>query len=193
MNMIDAILGRRTVPQVKMGGPGPSKSELRLLLEAGASAPDHGKLRPWRFLVVRGDARGKLGNLFAEAVKSDNPGASEAEVEKQRTGPLRAPLIIVVTTQLDRRQTKIPEVEQLAAAASAAQNILLAAHGLGYASKWSTGRNAYDPVIKKGLGIVAEDHIVGMLYIGNYAAPQEPSPRPDIREVASEWTGPPTF
>ena len=119
-----------------------------------------------------------------------DPRAAAGEVDKQRTGPLRAPLLIVVVARVDRRQGKIPELEQVSAAACAAQNILLAAHAMGYAGKWSTGKNAYDPLIKAGLGVATEDHVVGILYLGSYAAPQERSPRPDLAEVASEWIGP---
>ena len=189
MQAIEAMLGRRTVPQVKMAEPGPDEAQLRRMLEAGAAAPDHGKLRPFRFLVVRGEARARLGQLFAEAAAAD-PAVSAGELDKHRSGPLRAPLIVVVVARIDRRQGKIPEIEQVAAASAAAQNILLAAHAMGFAGKWSTGRNAYDPAIKAGLGVEPADHIVGYLYIGSYGAAQEPSPRPALAEVVSEWSAP---
>jgi nitroreductase len=190
MQAIEAILGRRTVPQMKMTGPGPDEAELRAMLEAGSAAPDHGRVRPWRFLVVRGEARSRLGELFAAAALADNPGASAADLDKQRTGPLRAPLIVVVVASVDRRPGRPPEVEQIASTAAAAQNILLAAHAMGYAGKWSTGRNAYMPAIKRGLGIAADDHVIGFLYIGSLAMPQEASPRPDLAEVVREWEAP---
>lgn len=192
MQAIEAILGRRTVPQVKMAGPGPDEAQLRRLLEAGAAAPDHGKLRPFRFIVVRGEARDRLGQLFADAAAAAEPPATAGEIEKQRSGPLRAPLILVVVARIDRRQLKVPEIEQVAAAAAAAQNILVAAHAMGLAGKWSTGRNAYDPAIKAGLGVEPADHIVGYLYLGSYGAAQESSPRPALEEVVSEWSAPVT-
>lgn len=187
MQAIEAILGRRTVPQMKMAEPGPDESQLRLMLEAGCAAPDHGRVRPWRFLLVRGDARERLGELFAEAALAANPAATPGDVDKQRTAPLRAPLIIVVAAKIDRRPGRPPEVEQIASAAAAAQNILLAAHAMGYAGKWSTGKNAYMSGIKAGLGLEPEDHLIGFLYIGSLGSPQEPSPRPDPAEVVSEW------
>jgi nitroreductase len=190
MQLIEAIVGRRTVPQLKMAEPGPSEEELRALLEAGAAAPDHGRVRPWRFLLVRGEARARLGQLFAEAAMAERPDLSAADIEKQRAAPLRAPLIIVVATRLDRRKGRPPEIEQIASAAAAAQNILLAAHAMGYAGKWSTGRNAYMPAIKAGLGIPAEDHVLGFLYIGSLAVPQEPSERPDLADIVREWQVP---
>ncbi len=190
MQAIEAMLGRRTVPQVKMAEPGPGEAELKLMLEAGCAAPDHGRVRPWRFLLVRGEARQRLGELFAAAALAANPAAPAADLDKQRTGPLRAPLIVVVAAKIDRRPGRPPEVEQIAATAAAAQNILLAAHAMGYAGKWSTGKNAYMPAIKAGLGLAPEDHLIGFLYIGSVGAPQEPSPRPDLADIVSEWRAP---
>ena len=187
MQAIEAILGRRTVPQVKMAEPGPDEAQLRLMLEAGCAAPDHGRVRPWRFLLVRGEARLRLGELFAEAALAANPAASAGDIDKQRTAPLRAPLIVVVAAKIDRRPGRPPEIEQIAASAAATQNILLAAHAMGYAGKWSTGKNAYMDPIKAGLGLAPEDHVIGFLYIGSLGSPQEESPRPDLADIVSEW------
>ncbi len=187
MDAIEAILTRRTVPQVKMAPPGPDAAELRLILEAGAAAPDHGKLRPWRFLVVQGEARLRLGELFAQALLRARPDAPEADVAKQRTGPLRAPVIVVVTAHPAEPRGKIPPIEQLMSAGAAVQNMLIAAHAQGFAAKWSTGLNAYDPAIKQGLGLAAEDQIIGFVYIGSYGTAQEPSPRPALDEVTRPW------
>ncbi|HMR29732.1 MAG TPA: nitroreductase [Geminicoccaceae bacterium] len=190
MQAIEAILGRRTVPQVKMAEPGPDEGQLRLLLEAGCAAPDHGRVRPWRFLLVRGEARRRLGELFADAALAADPAASAADLDKQRTGPSRAPLIVVVAARIDRRPGRPPEVEQISASAAAAQNILLAAHAMGFAGKWSTGRNAYMDAVKAGLGLASDDHLIGFLYIGSLGSPQEPSPRPDLAGIVSEWRAP---
>jgi nitroreductase len=190
MDALEAILGRRTVPQIKMTGPGPDPAALRAMLEAGAAAPDHGKLRPWRFILVEGEARARLGELFVRALLAANPDAAPGEIEKQRTAPLRAPLLIVIVARIDRRQGRIPEIEQIASTAAAAQNILLAAHALGFAGKWSTGWNAYDPTVKAGLGLGPDEHLLGFLYVGAYACPQEPSPRPDLAELVTTWNGP---
>ena len=136
MDTLQAISSRSTVPQVKMAGPGPSDAELARILEAGAAAPDHGRLRPWRFLIVQGEGRRELGGLFERALLKANPDASPEEIEKQRTGPLRAPLIIIVAAALSdsRAREKIPAVERIASAAAAAQNMLLAAWNEGIAS-----------------------------------------------------------
>lgn len=189
MDTITAILSRRTVPPAKMGPPGPDEDALRRILEAGAAAPDHGLLRPWRFLVVRGEGRARLGELFAAFAARTNPGAGPEEVEKQRAAPLRAPVIVVVAARVQSQHPKIPVVEQIASAAAAAQNMLLAAHALGFAAKWATGKQAYDEGVKAGLGLGPDDRVLGFLYIGSYAAEHAPPPRPSLDGVAVEWPG----
>jgi nitroreductase len=187
MDALEAILTRRTVPPAKMGPPGPSDAALRRILEAAVAAPDHGLLRPWRFLVVRGDGRARLGELFAAFVRRQQPAASPLAVEKQHTAPLRAPVIVVLVARIDPAHPKIPVVEQIAAVAAAAQNMLLAAHALGFAAKWTTGRQAYDEDVKAGLGLAAHERIVGFVYLGSYAGEQLPPPRASLDGVVQEW------
>ena len=187
MDLFDAILSRRTFPPAKMGLPGPDESQLQRILEAGDAAPDHGMLRPWRFLVVRGEGRGELGELFAACVRRNAPGATADEIDKQRSAPLRAPVIIVVAAHLQPRHPKIPTVEQVAAVSAAAQNMLLAAHALGLVAKWATGKQAYDDAVKAGLGLAPDDQIIGFLYLGSPAVPHEVPPRRKLEGVVSQW------
>jgi nitroreductase len=187
MDAIEAILTRRTVPPAKMGPPGPDGAALGRILEAGAAAPDHGLLRPWRFLVVKGEGRARLGELFAAFVQRRVPEVAAAEVEKQRTAPLRAPVIVAVVARVDPAHPKIPPLEQIASAAAAAQNMLLAAHALGFAAKWATGKQAHDPGVKAGLGLAAEDEIIGFLYLGSYAADHPAPARPGLEGVVVAW------
>jgi len=190
MDAIEAILTRRTVPPAKMGPPGPDGAALRRILEAGAAAPDHGVLRPWRFLVVKGEGRARLGELFAAFVRRHVPDVAAAEIEKQRTGPLRAPVIVVVAARVDPAHPKIPPLEQIASAAAAAQNMLLAAHALGFAAKWATGKQAHDAGVKAGLGLDPGDEIIGFLYLGSYAADHPAPARPGLDGVVAEWPSP---
>lgn len=187
MQALEAILGRVTVPPVKMGEPGPDDAALCRMLEAAAAAPDHGKLRPWRFLVVRGAGRERLGDLFAAALAAERPTTSAAEIDKQRTAPLRAPLIIVAIARVDPGHPKIPAWEQQASAACAVQNLLLAAHALGFAGKWATGGNAASPAVQRGLGLAPNETVTGLLYIGTASEPQPVPARPDPAEIALPW------
>jgi nitroreductase len=193
MDALEAILTRTTVPPARMAPPGPDDAQIRRILEAAASAPDHGRLRPWRFIVVRGSARERLGELLADAVRAKGPDVNPAEVEKQRTSPLRAPVLLVMAAKLRKNHPKIPEVEQLASAAAATQNALLAAHAMGFAAKWATGSAAYEPSLRAGLGLGPDDQVLGLIFLGSHAAGarQEPAPRPAIDDVMTEWTGEP--
>lgn len=167
MEALEAIVGRRTVPPARMREPGPDETAMARMLEAAAAAPDHGRLRPWRFLLVRGEARRAFGELVARALAAEQPDLDPAELARQREAPLRAPLIVVAVALLDPHHPKIPEIEQLAAAAAAIQNLLLAAHALGFAGKWATGRPAHSAAVRAALGLGAHDRILGILYLGS--------------------------
>lgn len=186
METLQAIVTRRTVPQAAMGEPGPDATQLAQLVAAANAAPDHGVLRPFRLLLVQGEGRAALGRLFAEALLAAEPGTAAAELERQRVGPMRAPLImVVVLTPVP--SAKVPAVEQLACAAAAAQNVLLAAHAQGLAGKWSTGKNAYDPVVKAGLGLLPNEEIVAFIYLGGIAEAYRPQPRPAAPVQVALW------
>lgn len=187
MEAIEAITTRVTVPPVKLGEPGPDDAMLRRMLEAAAAAPDHGKLRPFRFLVIRGAGRARLGELFARGLSTERPATSAGELEKQRTAPLRAPLIVVAIACLQADHPKIPVWEQQAAAACAAHNLLLAAHALGFAGKWATGGNASSRVVVDGLGLEPGESIVGFLYLGTAVEPQQLPERPAVESIARAW------
>ena len=183
MDVFEAITTRASAKA--LSEPGPSDEQIAALLNAGACAPDHGRLRPWRFLVVRGKAREELGDLFATAARARQADTTEDALERERRKPLRAPLIIIVAAVLTA-QSKIPEIEQLLSAGAAAQNILLAAHGLGFGAIWRTGAPAHDPEVVRGLGLPDEARIVGFLYIGSAVSP--PVARSPAAETnATEW------
>jgi nitroreductase len=187
MQALEAILTRVTVPPAKMAEPAPDDAALGRMLEAAAAAPDHGKLCPWRFLVIRGAGRERLGELFVQALLAERPATSAAELEKQRNAPCRAPLIVVAIARLNPAHPKIPAWEQQASAVCAVHNLLLAAHAMGYAGKWATGSNAASHVVKDGLGLAADESIVGLLYLGTAAEAQLVPPRPAPATIARAW------
>lgn len=149
-------------------------------------APDHGKLRPWRFYVVRGDARVQLSELFAAGVSRREPGATEAQIQKEREKPLRAPLTIAVVAKTVSGH-KVPEIEQTLSAAAAAMNILNAIHALGFGAKWVTGANCYDAEFKKQFGLNCTDQLIGFIQVGTPAEKYGPAERPDPTEFFVEW------
>lgn len=185
MEALPALLSRASPARLALDDLEPG--ELEQILAAGLRAADHGRLRPWKFLVVRGAARHRLGDVLAEALVRRNPGASAEMVEAERRKALRAPVIVIVIAAI-RDAPNVPEIEQIVSAGAAAQNMLVAAHALGLGVSWRTGPAAYDPVVKKALGVSERDGIVGLLYLGRVAAAgQEKAPDPE--GVVVEWTG----
>ncbi|MGH9062708.1 MAG: nitroreductase family protein [Acidimicrobiales bacterium] len=181
METLSAIARRRSVARLRP--PGPTDADLHRILAAAASAPDHEELRPWRFVVLAGDAKDAFGEVLADAYlarrRASGAEPTEGQVEKERGKLGRAPVVVVVAAAC-REHPTVPPVEQLASAAAAAQNALLAATDLGYGSMWRTGDAAYDPSVKDALGLSAGDAILGFLYIGTRPdglSPEEHNPR----------------
>ncbi|MES1263670.1 MAG: nitroreductase [Peristeroidobacter soli] len=163
MELIEALNTRATAKTY--GADAPTKEHLAIALQAAVRAPDHGRLRPWRFMLVEGNQRRKFGELLAESAKRRVPGLSDGDLQRERDKAMRAPMIIIVICRVVPG-TKVPAIEQILAAGAAAQNILLALHALGYAAAWKTGEAAYDSEVKKALGLAVDDHLVGFVYVG---------------------------
>ncbi len=187
MDAIDLMLSRESA--VKLVSPGPSAGELEQIFASAVRAPDHGRLRPWHFVVINEAHRAAFGSLMADALRRRKPEASDTEAQREYDKAFRAPVIVAVAAKL-KRGHKIPEIEQLASASAAAQTIMLAAPALGYGAVWKTGAPAYDPTVKTALGLSAEDDIIGFLYIGTQAdAPPSTIPRPVARDFVTNWAG----
>jgi nitroreductase len=189
VDALDAIFARRSIS--RLTEPAPTDEELRRILAAAVAAPDHGELRPWRFVVLRGEAKDAFGQVLVDAyVARCQAAAAEpqsAAVEKERTKLGRAPLVVTVGAVRCPSDT-IPWEEQENAAAAAAQNILLAATALGYGSMWRTGDPAYDPRVKAALGLQPHDAIVGFLYLGTPSEGKaKPARQPDPEPFVEEW------
>jgi len=163
MDTLEALNSRSSAKTY--GNTAPTTEHLAQVLQAAVRAPDHGRLRPWRFMVIEGDRRRKFGDLLAASALRRVPGLSEGDLQRERDKALRAPMIILTACRVVPG-TKVPAIEQLMAAGAATQNILLALHALGYAAAWKTGEGAYDTDVKKALGLAADDHIVGFVYTG---------------------------
>ncbi len=163
MDALDSLVTRQSAKTY--GASAPSREHLAQVLQAAGRAPDHGRLRPWRFMLIEGEQRRKFGDLLAASALRRVPGLSEGDLQRERDKALRAPLIIVTACRVVPG-TKVPAIEQLMAAGAATQNILLALHALGYVAAWKTGEAAYDAEVKKALGFAADDHIVGFVYTG---------------------------
>lgn len=166
MDLLTGIESRTSA--LKLTTPGPSREHIEQIIAAGVRAPDHGRLRPWRFIVLEGDARKALGDVMADMLCRKLPEATQDQLDAERRKPLRAPVIIAVAAHIT--PGKIPQIEQILAAGAATQNMMLAAHALGYGAMWKTGAAAYDASVKDLLGLDPNDHIIALLYLGTSAA-----------------------
>lgn len=188
-SLLDTLHTRHSVPASQLTEPAPTDEQLNDILRCAINAPDHGKLHPWRFIVIRGDARQALGDVFVEAAKAREPDISEQKLERMREKPLRSPMIVVIVATLTPDHPKAPEIEQMLSAGAAVQLMQLGATASGFGSIWLSGANAYDDNVKSALGIAAKDQIAGFLYLGT---PPDTAPsrrRPEISEHLSEWRG----
>lgn len=185
MDVLAAMRERVSCP--KLCGPGPSDAQVGQMLQCALRAPDHGLLRPWRYVLFRGDSRLALGDLFVEAERLRNPGAGEDALTKLRQNPLRAPLVIACVA-VTVPGHKVPVIEQIASMAAAVQNLQLAADALGYGAMWRTGAMARDPHVKKQLGFDAKDEIVAWLYVGTVDGARRLPAMLATSDFVREWT-----
>lgn len=179
-------LQRNSTPAKALSEPAPNDAELNAILEIAMNAPDHKRLRPYRFVTIRGDARYKLSEIFVQATQRREPDVDAAYLAKQREKPLRSPLIVVVIASLVDEE-KVPEIEQMLAAGAAAHGLMLAANALGFGSIWLTGANAYDDYVCAELGLGEHERIIGFLYLGTPELAIPPRPIPDVGDFVSEW------
>jgi len=186
MNALDLMLSRESA--LKLVSPGPSAEELDQMFATAVRAPDHGRLRPWQFVVINEDRRAAFGDLMADSLRRRDPAATEPALQRERDKAFRSPVIVVVAAKV-KRGLPIPEIEQIASASAAAQTIMLAAPALGFGAVWKTGAPAYDPAVKLALGLAAEDDIIGFLYIGTRAGGSSPIPRPEAKDFVTTWAG----
>ncbi len=179
MDVLEAIHSRHSVSRVL---PDPVPVEMiEVLLSAAVQAPNHFRVRPWRFFVVSGEARIRLGEVMAQSLLERHPEAQGSELEKERARPLRAPVLIAVAVD-PPSEPKVVEVENICAAASAVENMLLAARALGLGAMWRTVPAARDPRVKAFFGLPPEQHLIGFIYVGYPGDVPEPLPRPGYED-----------
>jgi nitroreductase len=184
---LDLLLSRRSGSAKAMKGPGPSDSQIRTLIEAASRVPDHGKLAPWRFLILKGDARAAFGEVLARALKSTEPDSGDERLALEQRRFLRAPVIIGVVSRV-REGIPIPEWEQILSSGAACQTLCIAAHSIGFVANWITEWPAYHPMVRDALGLHAGERIAGFIYLGHAVEPLVDRPRPRYEDIASEWT-----
>ena len=184
MDALTALHTRNSAPS--LAEPAPDAAAREAIFRAALRAPDHARLRPWRFHVVEGDARQQLGERLVAVARQANPELGEQDEIKLRNGPMRAPLVVIVAARV-QESPKVPEIEQLLSAGCAAHGLLLAAHALGYAGIWRTGPVTYLPGLNAALGLPEAERVVGFLYLGTALGTPKPLPELDLDDFVSTW------
>jgi nitroreductase len=185
MDVLEAIHTRYSIGSV---GPDAVPRELiEKLLDAAVQAPNHYKVRPWRFVVLTGEGRRQLGEVMAGVFHRRFPDVTAEALDRERAKPLRAPVVIAVGVDKPA-ESRVDEIENVCAVAAACENILLAAHALGLGGKWRTGDAARDPAVKKFLGFTPDQYLIAFLYIGYPANHSSPVQRPSF-EDRTVWIG----
>ncbi len=171
MDVLTAINSRASA--IRLTEPGPNPEQLKTILTAATHAPDHGRLSPWRFVVLDGPDREILGKAMVDMRLRQAPETPAADAEREGLKAMRAPTIVVVAARTTA-PSKVPEIERIVAVGAATQNMFLAAHALGLGAMWKTGDAAYDEKVKATLGLDPSDKVVAFLYLGTPASPGTP-------------------
>jgi nitroreductase len=176
---------RRSASAALLTAPGPSDAQLQDLLRLAARAPDHGKLFPWRFIVLRGEAKAAYAReLERFAPEQPNPDKALATLAKLKNPPVT---VAVVSHTID---TNIPEWEQILSSAAVCQNLLVAAEAMGFAANWITDWYAYEDRSRILLGLDGQERIAGFVHLGTSAEPPLERVRPEIDKLVTVWKPP---
>lgn len=168
--------------------PGPDADQMDRILRIAARTPDHGKLAPWRFVIVADDARAMLAEVITTAYRTERPQASATEIAALEQFAHQAPSLVVVLSS-PRTGSHIPLWEQELSAGAACMNLLHAAHAMGFAGGWLTGWPSFSDTVRDAFG-QAPERIAGFLFLGTPGRPLDERPRPDMDRIVSHWTGP---
>jgi nitroreductase len=181
---LDLLKSRRSVAPHKLGEPGPTRDEIETLLAIASRVPDHGRLCPWRFIVIGGEARRRIGEAIGAAFRADNPEASAETVEFERNRLARAPLVIGVVSRA-APHVKIPDWEQVMSAGAACMNLVVAANAMGFATSWITEWYAFDGRVLDALGLAPAERIAGFVHIGRPTEAPVERPRPALPDIVT--------
>jgi len=191
---IASLLSRTSLAGSFMKPPAPDDAELQQILGAAQRAADHGRLRPWRFFIVRPGQYDAFYDRLAEAATrvQGDPSRYEMNRDKYRL-TARAPLLVVAAAKIDT-SAKIAPIEQAFAAAGATQLVLNAAHAMGYSAFLFSGAGVFDTPFKASLGLAPQDHLIGFICLGSVNGPGKPGPsaeqsvREGLARTVSEWS-----
>ncbi len=188
-DLVDALIHRHSTPPTCLTAPAPDNATLQRILQAAESAPDHGGLHPWRFLVIQDQSLDRLGEVFVKAYRQRLPNATDAACERERGRALRPPLIVAAIARTEPGHKKIPEIEQLISAGVATHQVVLATEALGFGVVWLTGPRVYDPQVMHALGLAGDETLIGLINIGSRDENTPQSPKKRVTANLEFWTG----
>jgi len=183
---LELLRTRRSVAPHLLDGPPPTAEELDLLLTIAARVPDHGRLAPWRFIVLEGEARKRIGVAIAAAYRADEPSADATKVDLEGKRLARAPLVVAVVSRA-KPHVKIPQWEQTLSAAAVCMTLVIAANAMGFATSWLTEWYAFDRRILDALGLAPDENIAGFIHIGRATTPPVERPRPLLADIVTRF------
>ncbi len=175
---------RRSVPANMLGDPGPDRETIHSILTVASRVPDHGKLAPWRFIVITGDARHRLSEQLGAIALRNDPDMAEEKRQQEHTRLSRAPVVIAVVSRA-APHPKIPEWEQILSAGAACTCLYMAANAHGFACNWLTDWMSYDREAMQLLEIAEDEQLAGFVHIGTSETVPADRPRPDIDAITT--------
>ncbi|WP_421992509.1 nitroreductase family protein [Roseococcus sp.] len=183
-----SLLARTSVPAKLLRAPAPDRAALDLAVSAALCAPDHGGLRPWRFVFIAGEAREALGELLVASTLARMPDTPPERLAIERAKPLRAPLVVAAGAAINHDRPGVPPWEQEAAAAAGIMNFLNALDAQGFGASWLSSPALKDPAVKSALGFAEGDSLLGWIYVGTPDADRPHPLRPAPDAFRRDWT-----
>lgn len=185
--LLSFLSTRRSVKPDKLVAPGPSPEQLEQILKIATRVPDHKKLAPWRFIVFEGEARARMGEVFADACQREEKEApSHIRLDLERKRFMRAPMVLGVVSRV-KATPGAPEWEQILSAGACCFNACLAANALGFGTCWITEWVGYSPAVREALQLADGERIAGFIHIGTPAEKPEERERPDVAKLVTRW------
>jgi nitroreductase len=181
------LSSRRSGKPRDLAGPGPSEDQLREMVRIAGRTPDHGKLAPWRFIIVPDAQRDALAALLEQSYRHEKPDAGRLEIEAMHQFAKQAPALVVVMSS-PKANSKIPVWEQELSTGAATMNLLHAAHAAGFAGGWLTGWPTYNEEVRNAFG-TEDERIAGFVFIGTPSRELDERPRPELDDILSVWAG----
>ena len=179
---LDTLLRRSSLRPNQMQAPAPSDAELEQILRAATRVSDHGNLNPWRLDIFKKPAQEALYRVLLAIWQQKYPDADEGLTAKKTGFVARAPLLVMVSSRINRDST-VPRIEQILSGGAVCQNLIIAANALGYAACWLSSWAAHDADVKQALNVAPDDEILGFILLGRPAASASERPRPPLDDV----------